>query len=91
MNLQADGPPQRRPAPLEDPDGAFESHLTAAAGRRRPLPTRRVSPGVGAYPSVELVLTLPGSTNVVLVRRATTVPFTRVATGPQRTPTDSAR
>jgi hypothetical protein len=54
-----------------------------AAGQR-PLPTRQASPG-RASPAVELVPTLPHSTNVVLASRATIVPFIAVLTGPQRT------
>jgi hypothetical protein len=61
----------------------------AAAGLR-PLPMRRARPGVVRHPAVELVPTPPGRTNVVLARRATTVPFTAVLTGPQRTIMDNA-
>jgi hypothetical protein len=42
------------------------------------------------HPAVELVPTLPGRTSVVLAGRATTVPFTAVLTGPQRTITGNA-
>lgn len=42
--------------------------------------------GVGPPPTVELVPTLPGPTNVVLVA----VPFTAVLTGFERTPRDNA-
>jgi hypothetical protein len=44
----------------------------------------------GPHLAVELVPTLPGSTNVVDVGRAVTVPVTAVTTGPQRTRTDNA-
>jgi hypothetical protein len=44
---------------------------------------------VEPHHAVELVPTLSDPTNVVLVDRATTVPFTAVTTGPQRTPTDN--
>jgi hypothetical protein len=63
------------------------------AGCRGPataLANEAVVTGVGSHPSVERVPRLPGSTNVVLVRRATTVPFTAVPAGPQRTATDNA-
>jgi hypothetical protein len=46
--------------------------------------------GVEPHPAVELVPTLPGPTNVVLAGRATTVPFTAVLTGPERTITGNA-
>jgi hypothetical protein len=54
------------------------------------LPTRQASPGVGPHPTVDLVPTLASPMNVVLVVRATTVPFTPVMAGPERTTTDSA-
>jgi hypothetical protein len=44
-----------------------------------------------ASPAVELVPTPAGPTNVVLVGRATTVPFTGVPTGLERTLMDNAR
>ena len=58
-------------------------------GPGRPLANEAGVAGVGPHPAVKLVPTPPGPTNVVLVRRATTVPFTRAPTGPQRTTTDN--
>src|SRR5512132_3093092 len=46
--------------------------------------------GVEPHLAVELAPTLPGPMNVVLAGRATSVPFTTVLTGPQRTTTDKA-
>jgi hypothetical protein len=46
--------------------------------------------GVEPHPEVGLVPSQPGPTNVVLAGRATTVPFTAVPAGPQRTTTDNA-
>jgi len=46
--------------------------------------------GVGPSCTVELVPTLPGDTNVVLVGRAITVPFAAVVTGPEGAATDNA-
>jgi hypothetical protein len=54
------------------------------------LPTMVVVKRDGPHPVVDMVPTLPGSTNVVLAGRATTVPFTAVLPGPQWTVTDSA-
>ena len=45
--------------------------------------------GVEPRPEVGLVPSQPGPTNVVLADRATTVPFTAVLAGPQRTTTDN--
>jgi hypothetical protein len=46
--------------------------------------------GVGPHPLVQVVPKLPGSTDVVLTGRATTVPFAAVATGSERTTMDNA-
>jgi hypothetical protein len=42
------------------------------------------------HPAVELVPALSGRTSVVLAGRATSVPFTAVLTGPERTITGNA-
>ena len=79
--------------PLLTSVASVEAASNPPAGCRRPataLANEAVVTGVGSHPSVELVPRLPGSTNVVLVRRATTVPFTAVPAGPQRTATDNA-
>jgi hypothetical protein len=57
-------------------------------GAGRPLANEAGVAG-RAHPAVKLVPTPPGPTNVVLVRRATTVPFIRAPTGLKRTPTDN--
>jgi hypothetical protein len=53
-NLQLDAPSRERPAPLEELNGGFESHLTAAAGWQ-PLPRTQVVGPERASPSCELV------------------------------------
>jgi hypothetical protein len=67
--------------------------ISATTSPRRLRPTANEA-GVTEdrpYLAVELVPMLPDPTNVVLVGRATTVPFTSVVTGPERTPTDNVK
>ena len=75
-------PPETSPAPGSNP----HPRCRGPAALANEAGVARVEP----HPAVELVPTLPGSTNVVLAGRATTVPFTAVLTGPERTATDNA-
>ena len=75
------------PRPLKQGGSGFESHLTAAAGRR-PLPTSQASPG-RALPCGRPDAYAARPATVVLAGRATTVPFTTDLSGRKRTPTDN--
>ena len=55
----------------------------------RLLPTRPWSPGDGPHPTVRVEPRHDGLLGVVLNGRATSVPFTEVLDGPQRTTTDN--
>jgi hypothetical protein len=68
----------------------FESHPTATAGPETSLANEAGVARAELHPSVELMPTPPGRMNVFLVGRATSVPFTAVPTGPERTTTDNA-
>jgi hypothetical protein len=84
--------PCRRSQHLPAPDLGRPASVEAASNPTCRLPRAGDGPCQrgGCHPSVELVPRLPGSTNVVLVRRATTVRFTAVPAGPKRTVTDNA-
>jgi hypothetical protein len=85
---QATVPSRPRPRPPKQHGSGFESHPTAAVGRR-PLPTRQAAPGSGLTQRSTWYPMLPGATYVALIGRATTVPFTTDTSGGMRTPTDN--
>jgi hypothetical protein len=77
-------PPRSGPRPLTQDRGGFESHPTAAGA----LAEAGRFPG-WTHPAVELGLRHQRRAIVVLAGRATSVPFTEVLTGPERTTTDN--
>jgi hypothetical protein len=67
----------------------FEFHPPAGEDRAAFASQTGVD-GIGPHSTAKFLPALPGHTNVFLVGCATTVPFTAVSTGPQRTATDNA-
>jgi hypothetical protein len=69
----------------------YNDKVTPKLPRRvRGLPTKRLVTEDGPHPTVKVEPTARPDTGVILGGRATSVPFTAVPTGPQRTTTDNA-
>ena len=69
-------------------DRGFEPSPRSGAGLQ-PLPTRLVSPWTGLAHRPSCYRHRQARAEAALTGRATSVPFTAVVTGPERTPTDN--
>jgi hypothetical protein len=69
----------------------LEVELYACRAACSGLPTRQVIDLDGPHPTVKLVLSSPRAEQVILIGRATSVPFTAVPSGPQRHPRTTPR